>query len=93
MEVIKNIKKQSKIKTGTQATRVRIMAERFSLCPSYSIKQLHKINTIQFKKIKQGQRKIPSAIFPIRKQIIIKEAFNQGGNIIIIKANGGELIV
>jgi hypothetical protein len=92
MKYVKNFQKQKKIKTGTPATRVRIMEEVFSLCPSYSIKQLNKINTIQSKKIKQGQRKILSVIFPIRKQIIIKDAFNPGGNT-IIKTNGGELIV
>ena len=84
--------KQWKMKTGTPATKVRIMEEIFSLCPSYSIKQLHKINTIQYKKSKQGQRKLLSAIFPVGKQIIIKEAFNQGGNT-ILKPNGGEFIV
>ena len=92
MEYIKNIQKQSKLKTGTPARKVRNVEERFSLCPSYSIKQLRKINTIQSKKIKKGHRKRLSAIFPIGKQIIIKEAFNQGGNT-IIKANGGDLIV
>ena len=92
MEYIKNIQTQSKVKTGTPATRVRIIEEIFSLCPSYSIKQLKKINTIQSKKIKQGQRIILSPIFPARKQIIIKNAFNQGGNI-IIKADGGDFIV
>lgn len=92
MEYIKNIQKQSKVKTGTPATRVRIMEEIFSLCPSYSIKQLKKINTIRSKKIKKGQRKLLSPIIPARKQIIIKDAFKQGGNI-IIKADGGDLIV
>jgi hypothetical protein len=90
MEYIKKIQKNQKIKTGTPATRVRIMEEVFSLCHSYSIKQLNKINTIQSKKRKKGQ--ILSVIFPIRKQIIIKDAFNPGGNT-IIKTNGGELIV
>ena len=92
MEYIKNIQTQLKIKTGTPAKKVRIVEENFSLCPSYSMKQLHKINTIQSKKIKKGQRKILTTIFPVRQQIIIKDAFNQGGNT-IIKANGGELIV
>ena len=92
MKYLKNFQKQSKIKTGTPARKVKIIAEWFSLCPSYSIKQLNKINMVQSKKIKQGQRKILSPIFPIRKQIIIKEAFNQGGNT-IIKAYGGDLIV
>jgi len=91
MEYIKNIQKQPKINTGNHATKVIIMEDIFSLCPSYSIKQLKKINTIQSKKIKQGRR-ILSPIFPARKQIIIKDAFNQGGNT-IIKADGGDLIV
>ena len=50
MEYIKNIQRQSKIKTGTPATRVRIMEEIFSLCPYYSVKQLHKIQSIQTKR-------------------------------------------
>ena len=76
MKNLNNLKK-SKIKTGTPAKKVRIVEERFSLCPSYSIQQLHKINIIQSKKIKQGQRNRLSAIFPIRKQISTRNAFNQ----------------
>ena len=75
MEYIKNIQKQQKIKTGSPAKKVRIVEEKFSLCPSYSIKQLHKINTIQTKKRKKGQ--ILSVIYPIRKQISTRNAFNQ----------------
>ena len=77
MEYIKNIQKKQNIKTGNPAIRVRIIEEKFSLCPSYSIQQLHKINIIQSKKIKQGQRNRLSAIFPIRKQISTRNAFNQ----------------
>jgi hypothetical protein len=74
MKYLKSIQKPQKIKTGTPAKKVRIVEEKFSLCPSYSIKQLHKINTIQSKKRKKGQRL--SAIFPIRKQISTRNAFN-----------------
>ena len=58
MEYIKNIQKQSKVKTGTPATRVRIMEEIFSLCPSYSIKQLKKINTIRIQENQKRSKKI-----------------------------------
>ena len=77
MKYLKNIQKQQKIKTGTPAKRVICMEEKFSLCPYYSLKQLQKINTIRSRIIKKGQRKILSAIFPIRKQIMIKDAFSQ----------------
>ena len=77
MKYIKNIHKQSKIKTGTTARKIRTTEERFSLCPSYSIKQLHKINTLQTKRFKQGQRKTLIHNYPVRKQMIIKDAFNQ----------------
>ena len=75
MEYQKNIQKQLKIKTGTPAKKVRIVEEKFSLCPSYSIKQLHTINTIQSKKRKKNRR--PSNFFPITKQISTRNAFNQ----------------
>ena len=75
MEYQKNIQKQLKIKTGTPAKKVRIVEEKFSLCPSYSIKQLHTINTIQSKKRKKNRR--PSNFFPINKQISTRNAFNQ----------------
>lgn len=77
MEYIKNIQRQSKINTGTPATRVRIMEEIFSLCPYYSVQQLHKIQSVQTKRKKQGQMKIFAPNYPIRKQNIIKNAFNQ----------------
>ena len=67
--------KQLKIKTGTPAKKIRVVEEKISLCPSYSIKQLHKIDTIQSKKRKKGQ--IPSVLYPIRKQISTRNAFNQ----------------
>ena len=77
MEYIKNIQKQSKLKTGTPATRVRIIEEIFSLCPYYSVKQLYKINALQTKKIKQGQRKPIVTFLSVHKQMAIKNAFNQ----------------
>ena len=77
MEYIKNIQKQSKIKTGNPATKVRIMEEIFSLCPYYSVQQLHKIQLVQTKRKKHGQMKIFAPNYPVRKQIIIKNVFNQ----------------
>jgi hypothetical protein len=77
MKSLKNLQKQWKIKTGTRAKRVKSMEEKFSLSPSYSFTQLQKINAIRSKSIRKGQRKIRSAIFPVRKQMMIKDAFNQ----------------
>ena len=67
--------KQWNIKTGTHAKKIRIVEEKISLCPSYSIKQLHKINTIQSKRRKKNRR--PFTFFPINKQISTRNAFNQ----------------
>jgi hypothetical protein len=77
MKYLKNIQKEKKIKTGTPSKRIICIEEKFSLCPYYSIKQLQKINTLRSKTIKKGQRKLLSAIFPIRKQVSTRNAFNQ----------------
>ena len=69
--------KQWNIKTGTPAREIRNIEERFSLCPSYSVKQLYKINNLQTKKIKQGQRKPIVPFLSVHKQMAIKNAFNQ----------------
>ena len=53
------------------------MEESFSLCSSYSVKQLYKINALQTKKIKQGQRKSIVPFLAVHKQMAIKNAFNQ----------------
>ena len=73
----KKLQKQTKIKTGTLATEIRIMEERFSLCPYYSVKQLHQIRCIQTERKKKGQAKIFAPEYPARKHVIIKNAFNQ----------------
>jgi len=74
-----NIKKtrQMNIKTGTTAREIRNMEESFPLCPSYSVKQLSKINYLQTKKVKQGQRKTIVPYLSVQKQLAIKNAFNQ----------------
>lgn len=49
----------------------------FSLCPSYSLKQLQRINTIFIKKAKYGHRNKIVDIFAVRKQVSTRNAFNQ----------------
>ena len=49
----------------------------FSLCPSYSLKQLQRINTIFINKAKYGHKNKNVDTFSVRKQISTRNVFNQ----------------
>jgi hypothetical protein len=49
----------------------------FSFCPRYSIEQLRRINGLEIRKAKYGHRNAIAGLFPIRKQLLTKSAFNQ----------------
>jgi hypothetical protein len=49
----------------------------FSLCPSYSFKRLHRINTILINTRKYGHRNKIKGFYSVKKQILTRNAFNQ----------------
>ena len=77
--IYQNLTKTSasrEVKTAIE-TRGRINIVGLSHCPTYSVNQLRRINGLQIKKAKYGHRNAIAETYPVRKQFLTKNAFNQ----------------
>jgi len=64
------------VKTAT-VTRKETRMVGLSYCPSYSVKQLRRINGLQIKKAKYGHRNAIAKTFAVREQLLTKNALDQ----------------